>query len=723
MSISALNISNGIIPIVSTEQDIVQSLVRAKNSFESRRYYEARDILALLLLSGKEKPELRVEKALLELRCHMALSNLEQAHYAWQDLEGIFAAHPHLNTVEIALVAVRLHWAHGDATAAEHHIKQARSLARNSKDLIHVQAWRAKLAYFLRGDSRSISEELLPVWTALGADKNFSQGLDVAAKQLRLSLIFAIFSQGNIRLARELTTKIEVLDSVLKLELLALEGLVHALSGERSLAIRAAQDIDLAQLRDGSSRQERATLLWWQSLIYYSLEMEREAQAKAEELREMLGALSTPSQPSEFKPYADIMLAACLIQRKSYVRAQQLLSSYGNGHLNLPSGETIDLSLPLKTMLVLCDALILHESEGVQAAAIFLQENEGKVFCRDSLLFVSLMCYAHKSLFALLCEGFSLEQFPIGLTDLLDLMAFQEKYESALEQADEVEKGIFNKRFKVLTDVEVQSVERQEPLQIRLFAGLDLNVAGQPLNLKGWGRSKTRSLFICMALKAGSELAREAIMDRLWPELDAERARNIYNVTWCQMRKKIIDVLPSKSSGEADYIYNSFQNSGGRCILNKEGVYVDVHEFDHLATQLNGFMYSGDKTACLSTIKKMAEIYRGDLLPGDCYCDWLDVERQHYRRVFLDAMLAAAHISLEIEEPESALFYLHRASLLQSESEELHYLSMKAYAATGRREDAISAYLSCKHYLSNEFGLDPSQRTNDLYQELLCEGI
>jgi len=324
-------------------------------------------------------------------------------------------------------------------------------------------------------------------------------------------------------------------------------------------------------------------------------------------------------------------------------------------------------------------------------------------------------------LLVLLCKCFGVEYLPRELVDLLDTQSFQPRYLCVEKQLQQNESARLQKKFSCCSGQIKDRELRAKPLEIKLFGGLEVRVGGNLLDLRTWGNSKTRALFISLALGVGNEFAREVLMERLWPEQSADDVRSTYNVTWCQMRRRILDALPLKSEGESEFIYDSFQNTGGRCILKEEETYVDVKEFDSLSAKLSDYLRSDNKAACLVTIKRIAEIYQGELLPGDRYLEWLDLERRYYHRQFLDAMLLGADICLKDNEPESALFYLGRISALEVNNEELHYLSMKAYAVAGRREEAMHTYHNCRRYLHDELGLDPSQRIVDLYQELLCE--
>ncbi|MCL2403290.1 MAG: bacterial transcriptional activator domain-containing protein [Coriobacteriia bacterium] len=697
-------------------------VTKAQLSIRRQCYHEASDILATAEHISEGRVELRITKAILEIRCQMALSNLEKAHYAWQDLEEIISRYPQMNNSEIMLLGVRLHWALGDVKTALFCSKTALSVSRNSKEHILSQATSARIQFCLEGEGSAILRELMPLWSALKIDCSFSEESRLLSRRLKLVLMLAALSQGKLHLVQELMEDVEALRSILDLELHLLAGIANIFAGESGLAIRAAQDVDLVQLKDGSGRQERATLLWWQSLIYHAVGTEREAYRKAEDFHSAISALGSGTEPCGLQPYADVLLLSCLIQRKNIKRATQIIEDYPSDNQTHIVQEPARLSRSLDAMFALCRALLLYEHEGLRKARASLVKDRGKIFNEDSILTACLMCHAHEQLFTLLCKSYGVEHLPTELTDLLDTEIFQPSYACTERQLQQSESTKLHRRFVSCNEqVEIQN-KREKPLQIRLFGGLDVRVADNQLDLKGWGNSRTRSLFISVALEAGNEFAREVLIERLWPkQQDEDSAYKSYNVTWCQMRKKILDALPSKSHDETDYIYDSFQNRGGRCILKTRDVYVDVQEFNILNMKLADYLHQNNKTACLATIKQIAEVYKGDLLPGDRYLDWLDMERRHYSRMFLDAMLLGANICLDSGESESALFYLRRVDLSQADNEELCYLSMKAYAATGRREEAINTYLNCRRYLHDELGLDPSQRITDLYQDLLCE--
>ena len=569
------------------------------------------------------------------------------------------------------------------------------------------------------GDACFALEQLLPHWIALQVDSSRNKGRQDTALQLRLALAVAAISQGKVTTARDVIGEQKTIRSIADLETHVLSGVISLCAGNREEAIRKAQDGDLFHLKDGSCRQERAAILWWQTWIFHGTGQVRDAQQKAEEAYDLI--LSTNAYG--YHSQVILLLVSCLLQRRSYTRAASLLQAHLGRELDQQPQRESSLSVPLQALALCCETLILYERKGIRAACRHLRNNANTLFDANSTLIVFLSCLAHEQLFTLLCKGIGVERLPTELTDLLDNSSFKTYYQLAEKQLHAGESLKLRTRFSQYGTNFDAGEMRQKPVEIRLFGGLDISVAGHTLDLRNWGNSKTRSLFISLVLSSGGEIAREVLAERLWPEQSSQRIRNTYNVTWWQMRKRILDALPMRSEGASEIIEESFQNVGGRCLLIEQNICIDVREFDSLAAELPDKLQSNKRQDCLPIVKRMSDIYRGDLLPGDRYLEWLDPERSHYKKQFHDAVLLAAEICLENNQAESALFYLYRIDPASVGSEELYYLRMKAYSAAGRREDAMQTFHDCRQFLQNELGLDPSARIADLHQRLLCEVV
>jgi DNA-binding SARP family transcriptional activator len=184
------------------------------------------------------------------------------------------------------------------------------------------------------------------------------------------------------------------------------------------------------------------------------------------------------------------------------------------------------------------------------------------------------------------------------------------------------------------------------------------------------------------------------------------------------MRRSLLAALPSSVEYIRETFKSVFFNAGGRCALRGEGCVFDVSEFDKTLAEVSIYLQQQDEAVALQELQTIGELYRGKLLPGDYGLEWLDVPRRHYHSRFLDAMTLAAKLCLGREEPEAALFYLHRALALERGREGLYSLAMQAYIQAERPEDAREAFQEYRSYLADELGLCPSADLQHFYETL-----
>ena len=118
--------------------------------------------------------------------------------------------------------------------------------------------------------------------------------------------------------------------------------------------------------------------------------------------------------------------------------------------------------------------------------------------------------------------------------------------------------------------------------------------------------------------------------------------------------------------------------------------------------------------------QRIGDLYRGDLLPADCYDDWFSGLREHYRVEFVSAMLRAADLLMGMDDPSAALIFVRRAIRCDQNREDLYQVALRCQIAAGQRSSAIDTYFTCRTRLSEELGLDPSAETRALYDEILA---
>jgi non-specific serine/threonine protein kinase len=136
-------------------------------------------------------------------------------------------------------------------------------------------------------------------------------------------------------------------------------------------------------------------------------------------------------------------------------------------------------------------------------------------------------------------------------------------------------------------------------------------------------------------------------------------------------------------------------------------LWVDIHEMEEQAKNvLSGPHASIDP-----------ELYRGDLLQ-DFYDDWVLEEREHYRGLFINAMLQSAQSQRTNGEYRHAIFIAQKIISIDSVNEHAWQHLIFCYGALSNRSEAMKSYEECARRLMEQLGVEPSEDTVALYEQV-----
>ena len=248
---------------------------------------------------------------------------------------------------------------------------------------------------------------------------------------------------------------------------------------------------------------------------------------------------------------------------------------------------------------------------------------------------------------------------------------------------------------------------------VRLFGGMEVVTPSGEVTDKHWRKRKARLLFALLVLRRGHDMPREQIFDHFWPEMDENRAKSNFYVTWSIMKRAL--TLGVKDS-PCPYV----EHVGGVCRAVPSAVSSDYAEFEDALVAMRKADRAGDTVLALSSAERVFEQYGGELLPGELYDDWLGPLRDRCRHDYGDAMLRAAQIHHDAGDTEKAL-HMVRAALCQDPwREDLYQGALRYLIHSGQRSGAIETYVACKSKLAEDLGLDPSVETRRLYDQILA---
>jgi len=108
------------------------------------------------------------------------------------------------------------------------------------------------------------------------------------------------------------------------------------------------------------------------------------------------------------------------------------------------------------------------------------------------------------------------------------------------------------------------------------------------------------------------------------------------------------------------------------------------------------------------------ELYGGDLLP-DLYDDWVTVERERLRSIYIDAMLRLVQQARSESKYQRAIELARQVLLTDRANEKAYQHLIFGYLATGNRTAALKQYEECQRASRDEMEVEPSQETTALY--------
>ena len=131
-----------------------------------------------------------------------------------------------------------------------------------------------------------------------------------------------------------------------------------------------------------------------------------------------------------------------------------------------------------------------------------------------------------------------------------------------------------------------------------------------------------------------------------------------------------------------------------------------------------------DCPACLAQLEEAVALYRGDFLSGfslrdsPSFEEWVLVEREHLRRLDLEALNRLVACRAERGELELALGYAWRQVEMDPLWEHAQRQLIELLARSGRRDAALAQYQVCQRILITELGIPPEAETTVLYERI-----
>ena len=248
------------------------------------------------------------------------------------------------------------------------------------------------------------------------------------------------------------------------------------------------------------------------------------------------------------------------------------------------------------------------------------------------------------------------------------------------------------------------------PLAIRVFGPLDVSVHGHRVS-QLTSRASRATLRI-LAVHRGRPVAREWLMDQLWPDAPAAAAGNSLNVAVHALRR----ALCAADLGGARLDYVTCRD-GAYELAPGLATWVDVEQFDRHRALGRAARRAGDKALAAAHFQAATDIYRGALFEDDG-ADWHLERRFALQESCCDLLESLAALRLDLGDVEGAEQACRRLLAIDPCWEGGHRLLMRSLVARGEYGRAVRQYGRCAAVLARELDVSPDGRTKALYVQV-----
>ena len=245
-------------------------------------------------------------------------------------------------------------------------------------------------------------------------------------------------------------------------------------------------------------------------------------------------------------------------------------------------------------------------------------------------------------------------------------------------------------------------------LSINTLGEFKVKIGDQTIEEKDWQREKARELFQFFIIHRGELSKKEEICEELWPENDRKSNERDFKVALNALNNAL---EPNRKPREKPFFIRRGVNGYG---LNPKAML----ELDCI--QLQQWIHEGmnekspDKAMAL--IKKGISLYKGEFLAERKGLAWCEAEKEKWRLIFLRGAERMAQLSVQKEYYDEAIFWCENILAHDSSWEEAYRLLMFCYYQKNNRPQAVKWYKKCVKELWLELGVEPMDRTRQMYE-------
>jgi DNA-binding SARP family transcriptional activator len=246
-----------------------------------------------------------------------------------------------------------------------------------------------------------------------------------------------------------------------------------------------------------------------------------------------------------------------------------------------------------------------------------------------------------------------------------------------------------------------------------LFGKFNIERGDRPV--AGLRRRKVLELFSYLLIFKDYPQPRESLLELLWRNQSPAKSKKHLRQTLWHLQSILKDENNSPASKliiDSDWIQ----------INPSVNVWLDVTEFEQAFKSMQDRPIQALTLNDFQSIEYAVSLYKGDLLEG-WYHDWCIFERERFQIMYLMLLDKLVQYCEIHQQYGSGLLY--GAKILRQDRgyERAHRQLMRLYYMNGNRTQALHQYARCATALRDELGVEPSERTKALYEQIRSDQL
>ena len=223
---------------------------------------------------------------------------------------------------------------------------------------------------------------------------------------------------------------------------------------------------------------------------------------------------------------------------------------------------------------------------------------------------------------------------------------------------------------------------------------------GTSLSLSDWQTRETRDLFFYLYFHPPQ--TKEQIATIFWPDITPSRLKMRYKTTIYRLRHAVgQEVIQFESER-----YGFNRGVDYTCDLDDFNLYLEAAG------------KSTENSQTVDLLQKAVDLVHGSYL-ANIDADWVMPERVRLQESYQAVLLRLAELYLDLGLAELSLDASRRALLSDPLLEQAHRQRMRAYATLRDQPGMTRQYQQCRKTLQKELGLQPTNETERLYEQLI----